>query len=152
MPGDIARQKQAQLTSELEQASSDLRRLDIEADKREKILIKAIDRAKRCYKSYVESEPRKRREWNQTLWERIELDGADKAPSVHRFERNILFEGLQIVRNNPSNVVNIREEVDRIIKSRQLNADFLSVSSHQIPTKGSNIDFLAGVSVLEPNF
>jgi site-specific DNA recombinase len=150
VPSDIARQKQAQLATELEQVSSDLKRLDIEADKREKILLQAINKAKRCYKSYIESDPRKRREWNQALWERIELDGANKAPSVHRFERDILFEGLQIVRNNPSNVINIREEVDRILKSRQPNADFLSISSHQIPTKGSNIDFLAGETGLEP--
>ena len=70
--------------------------------------------------------------------------------TLQTYDADGLFEGLQIVRNNPSNIINIREEVNRIIKSRQLNADFLSVSSHQIPTKGSNIDFLAGETGLEP--
>lgn len=146
VPNDIVREKQAELATKLAYANSQLAKLSVSAEKREKLLLKAIRKAENCHFHYKDAVPALRRKWNQAWWDMVELDAdEDRSPTVRKALRSVMPEGIHYIRGKTTDVP-IRSKVAEILKNRQIDAGDL----YNIPERGSRVEFLAGETGLEP--
>jgi len=95
VPGDIAREKQLQLSCRLAKAESDLALLDrITAETRVDI-DRIFELARKAASSYRSSSDKLRREWNLARYEALEIDVEEGQPVVAEAHLTPIFEAIR---------------------------------------------------------
>ena len=82
VPDDIGREKQNDLTRQLVRARHELTELEVASTDIEVTLNEALDLVRDCATAYKEADSALRREWNQTFFERLEVN-VTRSPALH---------------------------------------------------------------------